>query len=269
MLSLLMIPTLIGVSLIVTALMRLLPGDAVDILVTENAVGGGNATFNLLIDDQMEKMGVDLETATFQDRLAAETELINAYLIERGKDPATAGSAERLQAKNAMALQAFKDDIRAKLGIDKNYIEQWWNWVWHAARGDLGESIVGGVKVRDELQRRIPASFQLGLFAMIFGTLVAIPVGVVSAVKQDAWMDYGGRSVAIAMLALPSFFIATLVIAAGGRWWNYSPPIFYKDLWDDPSANLQLVVVPAIILGFALSGTLMRLTRAQMLEVLR
>jgi len=266
---LLMIPTLLGVSLLVTALMRLLPGDAVDILVTENAVGGGNATFNLLIDERLRDDGKDPATATFQDRLAIETELVNDYLTKQGKDPETAGSADRLAAKNAMALQAFKDDVRAKLGIDKNYIEQWSDWVWHAIRGDLGESIVGGVKVSDELQRRIPASFQLGLFAMIFGTLVAIPVGVISAVKQDTWMDYGGRSIAIAMLALPSFFIATLIIAFAARWWDYSFPIFYKDLWDDPSQNLQLVLVPAIILGFALSGTLMRLTRAQMLEVLR
>jgi len=266
---LLMGPTLIGVSLLVTALLRLLPGDAVDLLVTENAVGGGNATFNLLIDERLTEEGKDQASITYQDRLAAEEEIINEYLLKEGKDPETAGSSDRLSAKNALALEAFKDDIRRKLGVDKNFMEQWSDWVWHAIRGDLGESLVGGVEVRDELQRRIPVSFQLGFFAMMFGTLVAIPVGVISAVKQDSWPDYVSRSIAIAMLALPSFFIATLLIAFSARWAGYSFPIFYKDFWDNPSQNLQLVLAPAIILGFALSGTLMRLTRAQMLEVLR
>ena len=265
---LLMIPTLVGVSLLVTAFLRMLPGDAVDILVTENAVGGGNATFKLLVDEELEKQGIDPAEASFGQRSDTEAEIISEELRNRGIDPDEAGSAQRLDAKNALALEAFKDEIRAKLGIDKNYIQQWFDWMSHAVRGDLGETI-GGLSVGDELTRRIPASFQLGILAMMFGAIVAIPVGVISAVKQDTFIDYAARSGAIAMLALPSFFLATLIIAGAARWFDYSFPIFYKDFWDEPWTNLQLVLVPAIILGFALSGTLMRLTRAQMLEVLR
>jgi peptide/nickel transport system permease protein len=104
---------------------------------------------------------------------------------------------------------------------------------------------------------------------MFFGAMIAIPVGVISAVKQDTWLDYFTRSFAIGALALPSFFLATLVIAFSIGWFDYSFPIFYKEIWDDPATNLEMVLVPALILGASLAGTLMRLTRAQMLEVLR
>jgi peptide/nickel transport system permease protein len=177
--------------------------------------------------------------------------------------------AQRLEIRNSLALDAFKDDIRRKLGIDQSYFEQWSEWVWNAMQGDLGKSIVGSITVRDELERRLPVSFELGFLAMVFGSLIAIPVGVISAVKQDTWIDYVARSFAIGALALPSFFLATIVIAFASSWYGYSPPIFYKEIWDDPITNIELVVVPALILGAALSGTLMRLTRAQMLEVLR
>ena len=264
-----MIPTLVGVSLLVTAFVRLLPGDAVDILVTENSVAGGNQAFIQLVNRHIERQGLDPATVDFATRKAAEDELIAEQLAKKGIDPATAGAAQRLEARNDLALVAYKDDIRRKLGIDKNYIEQWSDWMWNALQGDLGTSLVGGRSIADELTRRVPASFQLGLFAMLFGSAIAIPIGVISAVKQDTIADYSSRSLAIAMLALPSFFIATMAIAGGARWFDYSPPLFYEDLWKNPSVNLQLVLPPAIILGFALSGTVMRLTRAQMLEVLR
>jgi peptide/nickel transport system permease protein len=265
----LMVPTLVGVSLLVIGMMRLLPGDAVDILVTENAVAGGNAAFVDLINAELADEGINPDEATFQQRNDTEIRLIDERLEEKNIDPATATAAQRRDAKNDLSLNAFKDGIRAKLGLDKGYFEQWWSWTSNALQGDLGKSVKGSVSVGDELQRRLPVSFQLGIFAMIFGALVAIPVGVISAVRQDSWLDYGSRSIAIAMLALPSFFIATLHIALGSSWFGYSPPVYYKDLWDSPSINLQMVIPPAIILGCALSGTLMRLNRTQMLEVLR
>lgn len=266
---LLMIPTLLGVSLLVIGMMRMLPGDAVDILVTENAVAGGSAAFIDLIDAELEEEGVDPAEATFQQRNDIEVRLIDEQLVAKDLDPETATAAQRRDAKNDLSLKAFKDGIRAELGLDKGYFAQWWSWISNAVQGDLGQSVKGSVSVGDELQRRLPVSFQLGIFAMIFGALIAIPIGVISAVRQDSWLDYGSRSTAIAMLALPSFFIATLHIALGSTWFGYSPPIYYKDLWESPGINLQMVIPPAIILGFALSGTLMRLTRTQMLEVLR
>jgi peptide/nickel transport system permease protein len=155
------------------------------------------------------------------------------------------------------------------MGLDKTYVEQWWSWATGMLRGDFGSSIVGGRPVAAELKRRIPASVELGVLALMTSIVVAIPIGVLSAVRQDSAIDYTTRSMAIAMLALPSFFVATIVIALAARLFNYSFPIFYKDIWEDPVENLKLVLVPALILGFSLSGQLMRLTRAQMLEVMR
>ncbi|MDZ7729460.1 MAG: ABC transporter permease [Dehalococcoidia bacterium] len=178
-------------------------------------------------------------------------------------------STQLREVKNDLALAAYKNDIRERLGVDKNYIEQWWSWITNAVQGDLGTTITGNRSVADEIGKRLPVSLQLGAIAMVFGALVAIPTGIMSAVKQDKWPDYILRSVAIAMLALPSFFIATMVIGLSSRWWSYSFPTTYKDFWESPTGNLEIVVIPAIILGFQLSGTLMRLTRAQMLEVMR
>jgi peptide/nickel transport system permease protein len=266
---LLMIPTLIGVSLLITALLRLLPGDAVDILVTENSVGGGNQAFKEIVDGRLTAAGIDPLQAGFGDRIAIENELIAAQLKREGVDFATATDAQKQSARNTIAFDSYKDTIRAKMGLDKNYIEQWWSWATGILRGDFGSSIVGGRPVADELKRRIPASIELGVLALMTSIVVALPIGIMSAVKQDSVTDYVTRSFAIAMLALPSFFVATIVIALAARIFHYSFPIFYVDFWKDPVQNLKLVLVPALILGFSLSGQLMRLTRAQMLEVMR
>lgn len=265
----LMVPTLIGVSLLITALLRLLPGDAVDILVTENAVGGGSQVFKEMVDRRLEQRGLDPLQVSFGDRIKVENELIEAQLKRDGIEPASATDAQRQAARNTIAFDAYKNQIRAQLGLDKSYIEQWWDWATGVVRGDFGTSIVGSRSVGNELKRRIPVSVELGALAMLTALVVALPVGVISAVKQDTILDYGVRSFAIAVLALPSFFVATLVIAFAARWFGYSFPVFYKDIWKDPAENLKLVLAPALILGFGLSGSLMRLTRAQMLEVLR
>jgi peptide/nickel transport system permease protein len=266
---LLMVPTLIGVSLLVTGFTRLLPGDAIDILVSNSEVQGGSAAFKDLVDERLTKEGQDPARASFGDRIRIENEIVEAQLRRDGVNPATATDAQKQSARNTIALNAFKDTLRERIGLDKSYIEQWWHWTSNAVRGDLGVSLNGGRPIGGELKRRIPVSFELGILAMGVSLLIAIPTGIISAVRQDSWLDYVTRSSAISMLALPSFFLATIVIALASRYWNYSFPLFYKDIWVSPRTNLELVVVPAIILGIGLSGTLMRLTRAQMLEVLR
>lgn len=266
---LLMIPTLIGVSLVVTGLLRLLPADAVDVLVAGGEVQGGGAAFKDIVDQRLAKDGKDPTKASITDRARMESTVINDQLKREGIDVEKATEPQRQAAKNTVALNGYKDAIRDRLGLDKNYAEQWSSWMFNALQGDLGTSIIGSREVSDELKRRIPVSIELGVLGMFFSIIIALPLGVASAVKQDGPVDYGMRSLAIAALAIPSFFLATIIIAVASRYWNYSFPIKYAEIWDDPKTNLELVVVPALILGVGLSGTLLRLTRAQMLEVLR
>jgi peptide/nickel transport system permease protein len=266
---LLMIPTLIGVSLLVTGLLRLLPADAVDILVSQGEVQGGQASFKEIVDEQLVADGKDPATASITDRTRAENAVINEELERNGIDPTSATPSQKSEAQNTLALTRYKDNIRERVGLDKGYLEQWWDWTSSAMRGDLGTSLIGSRPVNDELQRRIPVSIELGVLALMVSVTIAVPLGVASAVWQDRWVDYGLRGFAIAMLAIPSFFMATIVIALASRWWNYSFPTHYREFWDAPMTNLEQVYMPAIILGIGLSGGLLRLTRAQMLEVLR
>lgn len=267
--TLLMIPTLIGVSLLVTALLRLLPSDAVDILVSGGEVQGGQAAFKEIVDNRLVESGKNPETASITDRARMENTVIGEQLQREGLSFETASDSQKNAAKSTLALDQYKNAIRERLGINQNYFQQWWSWATDAVRGDLGTSILGSRSVTDELKRRIPVSIELGLLGMLVSLFIALPLGVASAVKQDGFVDYGLRSFAIAMLAIPSFFLATMVIALGARYGGYSFPVIYEELWENPKANLELVAVPALILGIGLSGTLMRLTRAQMLEVLR
>lgn len=266
---LLLIPTLIGVSLLVTAFVRLLPGDAVDILTAETTSSGGPQAIKAVVDQKLVAQGIEPLRATFSQRNAAQAALVDAQLKSQGINPTGATQSQRQDATNALGSRLYKDGIRKKIGLDKNYIEQWWSWITDAARGNLGTSLFGERSVGGELRRRIPASFELGLIAMAVSLLVALPVGVLSAVKQDTWWDYISRSFAVAAIASPSFVVAILVLIVSARLWGYSFPLFYKNVWDNPSANLQLTVVPAVILGLGISGSVMRLTRAQMLDVLR
>lgn len=266
---LLMIPTLIGVSLLVTAFVRMLPGDAVDILTANNEIQGADEIWKGRINAELVKAGKDPEKAGFPDRKPIEDRLIAEQLKKDGIDFASATDAQKQSAKNSFAIKEYKDEIRARLGLDKNYFGQWWSWISNAVRGDLGVTLSGGRPIGAELRERIPTSIELGLLGMLVSLVIAVPVGVISAVKQDTWVDYVARGGAIAMLALPSFFLATIVIAVAARYFDYSFPLFYSKLTENPKSNLELIWVPAVLLGIGLSGTLMRLTRAQMLEVLR
>ncbi len=200
---LLMVVTLLGVSVFVFGLIRILPGDAVTMLLQDYAY------------------------------------------------------AENLDA------------LRAKLGLDKPVYVQYWEWLGRVLRGDLGASLRSRQPIIDELARRLPITAELGLLAMLIGLLISIPVGVLSAVKQDTITDYLARGLAVAALAIPGFWLGTLVITFPSIWFRWTPPLQYTPIHVDPIKNLSHVIIPATILGIGLSGTLMRLTRATMLEVLR
>jgi peptide/nickel transport system permease protein len=112
-------------------------------------------------------------------------------------------------------------------------------------------------------------SFELGLLALIIGQLIALPIGIYSAVRQDTVGDYIGRSFAIFCIAVPSFWLGTMAVVFPAKYWGWAPPIEYVPFFEDPLNNLKQFIVPSVILGMVMSGTTMRMTRTMMLEVLR
>jgi peptide/nickel transport system permease protein len=159
--------------------------------------------------------------------------------------------------------------IDKSLGLDRPWPVQYVDWVTGAIRGDLGEGFQNRRSVADDIRTRLPVTIQLGIMAMTVAMLIALPVGIISAIRQDTPIDYIARSTAVAWLSIPSFWLATLLIAFGGKWFGWAPPLTYKSFFESPTENITITLIPALLLGAALSGTVMRLSRAQMLEVMR
>lgn len=161
------------------------------------------------------------------------------------------------------------EDLRAKLGLNRPIYVQYFAWAGSVVRGQLGVSLWTKRPVVDELMRRLPVSLTLGALALIFSLSIALPIGVLAAVRQDSVADYVARSVAILGLSIPGFWLATLVVTLPAIWWNWSPPIQFTEFSTDPWAHVTQFILPAFILGIASSAAMMRLTRATLLEVLR
>jgi len=202
-----LLPTLLIASIIVFVIVRMVPGDVVDLMLSQNDAGSNKLT---------------------------------------------------------------RDQLMETLGLDKPIWQQYGIWISRLAfHGDLGDSLWQGDSVLSMIAERLPVTFELGLLAMIIALTVAIPVGVYSAVKQDTAGDYITRSFSLLMLAVPSFWIGTMVTVFPSIWWGWSPEIHFTPFLEDPWANLQQMLIPATILGLSLSAITMRMTRTMMLEVLR
>lgn len=166
--------------------------------------------------------------------------------------------------------EVTRETIEAALGLDKPIYIQYFLWVKEIVlHGNLGVSLWDEVPVMQEISERLPVTFELGLIALIFGLAVAIPVGIYSAVRQDTAGDYAGRTFSIMGLAVPNFWLGTMVVIYPAAWWDWSPPIDLVSFSEDPWMHIQTFLIPGLVLGFALSGVTMRMTRAMMLEVLR
>lgn len=195
--------------------------------------------------------------------------MIGISLLVFGMIRLLPGDAVTLMLADYAGYAKDEADLRAKLGLDRPIHEQYIDWASNVLRGNLGNSLRSQAPVLDDLKIKMPVTLQLGLMGLLVSLSIAIPLGVYSAVKQDSLTDYLARSMAIAMLAIPGFWLGTLAITLPSIWWSWSPPLRYTQLLDDPGRNLSQMMLPAVILGIGLSGTLMRLTRAQMLEILR
>jgi peptide/nickel transport system permease protein len=202
-----LIPTLFFASLIVFVTVRMIPGDVIDLMLSQNDIAAS-------------KMG--------------------------------------------------REQLEQALGLDQPMWIQYGRWVGAILfHGDFGRSLWQNTPVTEQLLQRLPVTFELGLMALIVGLSVAIPIGVYSAIRQDTPGDYVARSFSILMLAVPSFWLGTMVMVFPSIWWGWSPPIQFVPFSKDPWGNLGQMIIPSIILGCALSAITMRLTRTMMLEVLR
>ena len=201
-----LVPTLIFASMIVFATVRMIPGDVIDMMLSQNDIGAN-------------KLG--------------------------------------------------REQLISALGLDRSMPEQYLRWLGGLLQGDMGNSLWRSTPVLEEVVQRLPVTFELGLMALLVGLVLALPIGVYSAMRQDTCGDLIARSFSILLLAVPGFWIGTMVMVFPSIWWGWSPEVNYVNFTDDPLQNLKQMIVPAIVLGMSLSAITMRLTRTMMLEVLR
>jgi peptide/nickel transport system permease protein len=202
---LLLVPTLIGMSLLIFMMVRLMPGDVVDAL-----------------------MGMDAE----------------ATPEERAK-------------------------MRADLGLDKPVPIQYVDWINDILHGNLGESYRTREPITEQLLRGLPITVELAILAVVFSVIVAIPLGVISAVRQNSVSDLVARIVGLAGLSFPNFWLATMFLLITSLWLHWVPPVIWISPLEDPLGNLRQMFLPALALSVGLMAVEMRLARASMLEVLR
>jgi len=163
-----------------------------------------------------------------------------------------------------------REALERRLGLDVPVYVQYGRWIGGILlRGTLGESLMGGWRIEERLFDRLPVTLELGVLAILIGLVIALPVGIYSAIRQDTAADYVGRSTAIIGLATPNFWLGIMVMIYPAIWWNWSPPMELVPFTEDPLGNLGMFIIPSLILGTAASAGTMRMTRTMMLEVLR
>jgi len=169
--------------------------------------------------------------------------------------------------------------LERQLGLDAPAIIQYARWLGVAPQmdgsfsgvlqGNLGTSWYRQVPVIRLVADAWPTTVELGLIALIISQLIAIPIGIFSALRQDTWGDHIARTFAILCISVPGFWVATIVIVMPSIWWGYMPSIMSIPFTEDPLGNLKMFIVPGVILGAEMAGGTMRYTRTMMLEVLR
>ena len=168
-----------------------------------------------------------------------------------------------------LGYAASADELREKLGIQDPFHVQYFRWLGGIFTGDFGSSLWNGRPVLRDISWRLPLTVELALLALLINLAIGVPIGIISAMRQDTWLDYVSRSLAILAIAAPMFWIGTLVVSLPAVWWGWAPPTEYKHLTDDPIGNIKVLIIPAMILGFYFQGRTVRLLRAMMLEVTR
>ena len=184
----------------------------------------------------------------------------------------------------AQGVEVDRAAIERMLGLDVPAWVQYGRWIgvlptphWITGesefngflQGTLGDSLLGFRSVEEKIIDRLPVTIQLGVMAIVIGLVIALPVGIYSAIRQDTAADYAGRSIAIIGLATPNFWLGIMVMIYPVIWWGWAPPLELVAFTEDPLGNLAVFIIPSLILGTASAAATMRMTRTMMLEVLR
>ena len=172
---------------------------------------------------------------------------------------------ESIQEIDPVALEA----IRVQLGLDVPLFQQYTTWVTNMLMLDWGESYFHGGKVFDDWKRKLPITLQLAFMTITISTIIAIPIGIMMALRQDTWLDYTLRIVSLGGISIPSFWFATMILVVGLYFFSWSPRLDYVSFGEDPWENIKMFIFPALTLGWVTSATKSRMMRSSMLEVLR
>ena len=192
--------------------------------------------------------------------------------------------AARMAETGALAFNIDREALEHMLGLDVPVYVQYGRWIGvlptsdfvtreshfnGLLQGTLGKSLMSPFTIEEKIIGRLPVTIQLGVMAIVIGLLIALPVGIYSAIRQDTAADYVGRTIAILGLATPNFWLGLMVVLYPAIWWGWSPPMELIPFAEDPLGNLGMFLLPSLILGTASAAATMRMTRTMMLEVLR
>jgi peptide/nickel transport system permease protein len=175
----------------------------------------------------------------------------------------------KLRADGAAVSEETIQAERTRLGLNKPLYAQFADYMLGLARLDLGKSLWTGESVNKEIALRMPVSFQIAIMASIIAVLIAIPLGTISALYRDTWIDHCVRVVAVSGVAIPAFWLGMLIIMMLLSLFNWLPKIGYVPLWEDPIANLSVTIWPAASVGYRYAAVATRMMRSSLLEVMR
>ena len=169
----------------------------------------------------------------------------------------------------SIVTQEDIENVRKQLGLDGNLATQYIRWLGDFFQGDFGTSWNNRRPVLDRMLPRIVVSFELGLLAVTIACVMGVVGGIICAVRQDSWIDYICRGSSMVLQAMPSFWLALMVVVGLVVFFEWLPPIGYRQIWEDPFRNLQVLILPAFVVGLRSSAEILRMTRSSVLEVLR
>ncbi len=177
---------------------------------------------------------------------------------------------EMLGGEGGGILMPYNAEVlRKELGLDRPLYVQYFSYVGNVLQGHFGTSLWTGRDVFKEVITRLPITLQIAVMGVLFGLIAGLPIGIVSAIKQDKWPDYLLRGFAILFLAIPTFWLGLMIIVFGARYFHWNPPIGYYPVWEEPLRNLKQLIWPALCIASHDMARVARMTRSSMLEVLK